>query len=675
MSYIDKFGGSAIEPSQVAFRAVALSASITTMWPTFATSNNSLARIMKVSASAPGFTISLPDATLNGAGQDVIFDNSGLDTFSVLDFAGNSIATLTAGQVKYLYLSDSSTSAGTWRVTLFGAGSSTLDASQLAGSGITAIGATLNQAYPATTITTNTTFTTSDRAKLYVNTGGSITGTLPLTSTVGNNWFMELRNQGTGTMTIAGSGGDTVDSSATIVLQLNESCTLIAGSGAWYSVGRGRNQQFNFTQLSKAVTGGTTTLTLTEASNVVQTYTGVLLSAEVLVLPAVVQVYYIANNTTGAYTFTVQSPTPGSTLVIPTGQSAVVFCDGTNVINASTSVSGITSLLLSAGAAASPSLALVNANNGFFAPTGTSVAVSAGGTETTRWAAGQQLSANGAVGAPTYSFTLSATTGLYSPAVNQIGVSVNGASVGVFSSSGYSGLVTGGASGAIAATTLSASAATSLANLGVTGDITFSTGATRTIAVGSSGIGVRGYDLRITAGTGNTANGGDVTVYGGATITSGAFGNVVLSYIGGAAQGYTLIGSATASGTAILQVTGNATKNTLEIGYLEIPQNSQSTAYTCVLADSGKHIYHPSADTTARTYTIPANASVAYPIGTALTFINDTSGGVITIAITSDVMILAGAGTTGSRTLAANGIATAVKMTATRWIISGSGLT
>lgn len=105
-----------------------------------------------------------------------------------------------------------------------------------------------------------------------------------------------------------------------------------------------------------------------------------------------------------------------------------------------------------------------------------------------------------------------------------------------------------------------------------------------------------------------------------------------------------------------------------------IAQNSQSTAYTTVLTDGGKHLLHPSADTTARTFTIAANASVAYPIGTAITFVNQNGGGVITIAIASDTMRLAGAGTTGNRTLAANGIATALKLASTEWIISGTGL-
>lgn len=111
------------------------------------------------------------------------------------------------------------------------------------------------------------------------------------------------------------------------------------------------------------------------------------------------------------------------------------------------------------------------------------------------------------------------------------------------------------------------------------------------------------------------------------------------------------------------------------VGFRTIPQNSQSGAYTTVAADSGKHLLHPSADTTARTFTIDSNANVAYPIGTAITFVNQDSAGVLTIAITSDTMRLAGAGTTGSRTLAANGIATALKVTATEWIINGTGLT
>jgi hypothetical protein len=110
------------------------------------------------------------------------------------------------------------------------------------------------------------------------------------------------------------------------------------------------------------------------------------------------------------------------------------------------------------------------------------------------------------------------------------------------------------------------------------------------------------------------------------------------------------------------------------VGFRNIPQNSQSAAYTLVLADAGKHIFHPVGDNNARTFTIPANGSVAYPVGTAITFINMAVANV-TIAITTDTMYLSSAGTTGSRTLAQYGSATAIKITSTNWLISGSGLT
>lgn len=111
---------------------------------------------------------------------------------------------------------------------------------------------------------------------------------------------------------------------------------------------------------------------------------------------------------------------------------------------------------------------------------------------------------------------------------------------------------------------------------------------------------------------------------------------------------------------------------TNSVGFLVIPQNSQNTNYSLALTDAGKHIYNPSG--TSITYTIPANASVAFPVGTGISFVNMAASS-LTIAITSDTMYLANSGTTGSRTLAQYGVATAIKITSTSWIISGAGLT
>lgn len=133
----------------------------------------------------------------------------------------------------------------------------------------------------------------------------------------------------------------------------------------------------------------------------------------------------------------------------------------------------------------------------------------------------------------------------------------------------------------------------------------------------------------------------------------------------------------TASNTLTLAGTDSTTMTfppaSASVGYLNIPINSNSADYTLVAADSGKTIFHPSTDSNNRTFTIPANASVAYAVGTAVTFVNMSSNN-LTIAITSDTMYLAGAGSTGSRTLAQYGIATAVKLTTTTWLISGNGL-
>lgn len=109
--------------------------------------------------------------------------------------------------------------------------------------------------------------------------------------------------------------------------------------------------------------------------------------------------------------------------------------------------------------------------------------------------------------------------------------------------------------------------------------------------------------------------------------------------------------------------------------YSESIINSQSGAYTTTWSDQHKVVLHPSSDTTARTFTIDSNANVPYPLGAELVFVNQDSAGVLTIAITSDTMRLAGAGTTGNRSLAANGIARARKLSATEWIIDGTGLT
>ena len=134
----------------------------------------------------------------------------------------------------------------------------------------------------------------------------------------------------------------------------------------------------------------------------------------------------------------------------------------------------------------------------------------------------------------------------------------------------------------------------------------------------------------------------------------------------GAATTFNLTG-----GTAMALNIGNAT-GTATLGGSWCAQNSQSAAYPLVAADANKHILHPTSDDNPRMFTIPANSSVAFPIGTMITFVNMQN--TVTIAITTDTMTMMGSGATGSRTLAENGIATALKITSTTWVISGTNL-
>jgi hypothetical protein len=109
-----------------------------------------------------------------------------------------------------------------------------------------------------------------------------------------------------------------------------------------------------------------------------------------------------------------------------------------------------------------------------------------------------------------------------------------------------------------------------------------------------------------------------------------------------------------------------------EIGYL--PQSIQAGNYSTVLGDAGGHVYH-AVGAGAAAYTIPNNTTLPYIIGTTITFVNDSATAITILVQSTDVLVWSPGTTTGTRTLAVGGVATALKVTATRWIISGSGLT
>lgn len=379
--YTSVFGGSTVQPAEVAYRAVALSASVVLQWPALATDENYLARVMDVTPSDVLLSITLPDARDASPGFDAIFRNLGAQTFSVLDAASGSIISVSSGEIKYLYLTGNSTAAGSWRTFTFGTGTSSADASALAGFGLRALNGELNTAMLVTEIGANHTLDADDRGGFFVWTGGTGTFTLPAIADTYGDWYCGIRNQGSGALTI--SGDVDIDGAASIVIGVGEAFEVHSGPADWYTEGRGRSASFNFTQLIKSVTGGNTTLTLSEAANVVQKYTGTLLSNQTVTLPSVVQVYYVSNQTAGSYSFTLQTAAGGgaTTVAVPQSQNIIVFCDGTNVINCSTTISGFTSITLGAGSVSAPSLAFSVSDTGFYSPATYQVALALNGVQ------------------------------------------------------------------------------------------------------------------------------------------------------------------------------------------------------------------------------------------------------------------------------------------------------
>jgi hypothetical protein len=121
----------------------------------------------------------------------------------------------------------------------------------------------------------------------------------------------------------------------------------------------GQAAQFNFTQLTKAVTTGTYTLTSSEASNVVQKYTGTLTANVTIILPQTIQVYYITNQTDGTasnFTITFTTNSGGGVAAVEAGNQIILLCDSVNLLNANTVVAGGSSLSLIDGNAGTPSL-------------------------------------------------------------------------------------------------------------------------------------------------------------------------------------------------------------------------------------------------------------------------------------------------------------------------------
>ena len=369
-SFTSPFTGDVIQPTDVSYLNLSLTTNTNLLWPVSSnTTGVYAARIMDVTPSTTGLGLYMPPANQTSLGTDAFIRNLGTSTFTVYDNSGGTIVAITAGQTKYIYLTVNTTVGGTWANIAMGVGTSAPDATTLAGYGLEALSNTLNQTHPAASFTTGYTFLASDRAQTKVWSGGVGVATLPLASTLGNNWFFLLKNNGSGTMTISTSGSDTLDTNTNKTYQPNESSFIVCDGTQFVTVGYGVSNVFTFTANTLPVTAGTYTLTTTQSSSVIQEIVGTLTANVIVVFPQVVALLVVSNQTTpNGHTVSITTGV-GNTYVIPAGQQVSLICDGTNFFNANTTQAGSTSLSMVDGSAAVPAINFLNENNtGIFRP-------------------------------------------------------------------------------------------------------------------------------------------------------------------------------------------------------------------------------------------------------------------------------------------------------------------
>jgi hypothetical protein len=338
--YTQVFGGANIYPSELSYRAVSLTISTVLEWPLeTAPSNEVVARIMDVNATSAGLSITMPDATEASTGETVLFNNVGSDTFTVRDSVGNTICAPQSGTTFQIYLTNNSTAAGTWRAFQYGASVSATNAAALAGLGIKAIATTLNQSAPVSNFNSNYTANTSDRASVYVWTGGAGTLSLTAAATVGNDWFLMIRNSGTGNLTVDPAGSETINDESTLTMAPGDSAIIVCNGTEFYTIGFGQEAVYAFSYISIDIAGsGNYTLSSVEQNKTVYNFTGTLTGDRDIIVPSTVQQYWIDNATSGSFTLGIRTSSQGSPgITVAQGARAILYCDGTDVVDADTS--------------------------------------------------------------------------------------------------------------------------------------------------------------------------------------------------------------------------------------------------------------------------------------------------------------------------------------------------
>lgn len=367
-SYTNIFGGNNINTAFPSYKSYVLAGDMQLTWATsFVDNSNVIAQINDLLPIVADVNLTLADARLVSEGQQIQFNNLGNQAVNILDFEGNEIAVIPGhNDNQYiLYLQDNSTAGGEWGITHLGSGTSSADASVLAGFGLMAQNQKLNTNFPGKSINANYQVTLLDRASMIVWKGGNGTITLPPQL---NGFPLAVNNSGGGVVTVTTTDGSTIDGSPSFSLNPSESSSFIGVEGNWNTLGYGVESFFQVNVLPPldiSAVGASITLSAQQASRLVQQYTGLLTQDVTVYYPAASGQWYVWNNTTGAHTVTVQLAGPlGAPLVIPQGEKVILYSDGTSIFNTPTIA---TSAIFNDGTVGAPGISFISdSSTGFY---------------------------------------------------------------------------------------------------------------------------------------------------------------------------------------------------------------------------------------------------------------------------------------------------------------------
>jgi hypothetical protein len=385
-TFTSPFTGTVVQPTDVSYYKLNFSADVDLYWPAVVNPTQvPAARIMDCTPSTTGLHINLPQGNQGAVGSDILFRNFGSVSFSIVDFSGVSSVTVNPGESKYYYLSNNSTESGVWQNVTFGTGTSTADAATLQGAGLTTISGQLAVSSNVVVVSSSPTISDTSRASTFVWTAGNGTFTIPAASTLSAGWFIGVRNSGTGTLSISGTGASVINGLVTLTLNPNDSGYIVfqKSTGNFYTIGIATASNVTFTSATydvDTITGST--YNLTSYAPIIQTYvslSGTRTTPLAVVLPATTQMYIFVNNA-GAGAYSISFNVSGSSsppITLGTGEVVTVLSDGNSLF------------------------ALTQSSTGLF------------------------YAISGSAGAPPYTFSSNTTTGMYLVGTSILGLTAN----------------------------------------------------------------------------------------------------------------------------------------------------------------------------------------------------------------------------------------------------------